>query len=162
MIKQLKINTMNRLIHKTIRRLFIIIAIAIVSIISFNGCINQTIRVSDISEDLINYEQQKAPSIVQQSGSMLFGKEVTKITFDSLVIFGCNSLSDELSDDISYNGYFVTTWDIEKTSRNKRFSEQKTVYVNFYELTLKKDGKQFSYEWRTDYNTAFNSIRWED
>jgi hypothetical protein len=144
------------------RRITILITLAIISIISFNGCIDQTIRVSDISGDIMNYEQQKAPSIVQQSGSMLFGKEVTNITFDSLVIFGCNSLSDELSDDISYNGYFVTTWDIEKTSRNKRSSEQKTVYVNFYELTLKKDGKQFSYEWRTDYNTAFNSIRWDD
>ena len=162
MRKQLNINTMNRLIYKTIRRFFIIIAIVIVSIIGFNSCISQTIRVSDISEDIMNYEQQRVPSIIQESGSMLFGKEVKGITFDSLVIYGCNSLSDELSDEITYNGYFVTTWDIEKTTRNKKTTEQKTVYVNVSDLTLKKEGKHFSYEWRTDYNTAFNSIRWDN
>ena len=110
----------------------------------------------------MEYEQQRVPSILQQSGTMLFGKVVTDITFDSLVLYGCNSQYDELSDKISYNGYFITTWDIEKKNRNNSFYEQKTVYINVSDLTIKKEGKEYSYEWRTDYNTAFISIRWSE
>ena len=143
---------------KKVAYIFVLI---IITIISLTSCNNYTVRVRDISQDIMNYEMQKVPSILQQSGTMLFGKEVTGIAFDSLVLYGCNSINDELSEDISYNGYFVTTWDIQKTNRKTVSTEQKTVYVNISDLTIKKEGKHYSYEWLTDYNSAFNSIRWE-
>ena len=149
---------MKKLNCKNMRRIFIVIALAIVSIVSFNGCNNQTIRVYDISQDIIDYEQQRVPSFLQQSGTLLYGKEVTNITFDSLVVYGCNSIYDELSEKLTYNGYFVTTWDIQKTNWNASTTEQKTIYVSFSDLTIKKEGEQFSYEWHTDYLSALRSI----
>ena len=152
---------MKDLNYQKIKKAVFVFVIIICTVISFNSCNFYSIKVRDISQDIMNYETQKVPSILQQSGTMLYGKEVTGITFDSLVLYGCNSIDDELSEDISYNGYFVTTWDIQKTNRKTSSTEQKTVYVNISDLTIKKDGKQYSYEWHTDYNSAFNSIRWE-
>ena len=147
--------------HKTMKKVAFIVVLMIYTIITITSCNNYSVRVRDISQDIIDYETQRIPSIIQQCEPLLYGKELKGITVDSLVIYGCNSINDELSEDLAYNGYFITTWSIEKTNRYANSTEEKTIYVNVSDLTIKKDGRQYSYEWQSDYMTGLRSIMME-
>ena len=139
-----------------------IFVLVLMTIVFCNSCSNpHHIRVCDISKDIIDYETKKIPTVIQQSGKRIItDKEVINISIDSLVLYGCNSASDELHEDLSYNGYLISTWDIKWIKKHNGKIEKKTIYINVSDLIIKKEKDSYYYKWYSDYNSAFNSITW--
>ena len=144
------------------KKIISILVFVIMTIVFCTSCNNtHHVRVCDISKEIIDYENQKIPTIIQQSGKrILTDKEVINIRIDSLVLYGCNSVSEELHEELSYNGYLISTWDIKWIKKHNGKIEQKTIYINISDLVIKKEKDRYYYEWYSDYNSAINSITW--